>query len=57
MSNDIEITGPDPERLSACLLIMAAATLLGREHPANAELQYIAKSLSHPMLILKQEPK
>ena len=57
MEDNIEVKGPDTELLSACLLIMAAATLLGREHPANVELQYIAKSLSHPLLVLKQESK
>ena len=58
MEYNIEVKGPDTELLSACLLIMAAATLLSKEHPAvSEELQYIAKSLSHPLLVLKQESK
>ncbi len=57
MANDIEVQSYNLELTAACLLIMAAAVLLGREHPANVELQYTAKSILHPILVLKQEPK
>jgi len=57
MENDIEVQGHNLECVSACLLIMAAAVLLGPEHPVHAELQYIAKSLARPLLSLKQESK
>ena len=50
---------PVIEKQAAHLLIMAAATLLGPENPATADLLYAARALSHPLLVLKpsEEPK
>ena len=54
IEDNIEVTDYSHERMAACLLIMAAAVLLGRKHPDNTELQYIAKSLAHPILVMSK---
>ena len=50
----LQVKEPDTDWMAAHLLIMAAVTLIGSQHEVSKELLYVARMLSHPLIVVER---
>jgi hypothetical protein len=50
----LQVKEPDTDWMAAHLLIMAAVTLIGAQHEVSKELLYVARTLSHPLIVVER---
>ena len=51
----VEVKEADRNLQAAHLLVIAAVTLIGEQTAIGKELLYVAETLSHPIMVLKQD--